>query len=81
MPFELRNAVQSFQRFTDQVLRDLPFVYAHIDDLLINSKDESKHLTNLKMFFEKLNEYGLAVNPEKCEFGKQPPHHFRSRTR
>uniref|UniRef100_A0A5K4F6W1 Reverse transcriptase domain-containing protein n=1 Tax=Schistosoma mansoni TaxID=6183 RepID=A0A5K4F6W1_SCHMA len=23
------------------------------------------------MLFEKLNKYGLAVNPDKCEFGKQ----------
>ncbi|CAH8500953.1 unnamed protein product [Schistosoma haematobium] len=71
MPFGLRNAAQSFQRFIDQVVRGLPFVYAYIDDLLIASKDENEHLTHLKMLFEKLNEYGLAVNPDKCEFGKQ----------
>ncbi|BHF57958.1 hypothetical protein SprV_0100090700 [Sparganum proliferum] len=33
--FGLRNATQTFQRFIDQVLRGLDFVYANIDDLLV----------------------------------------------
>jgi len=37
MPFGLRNAAQTFQRFIDQVLRDLHFCYAYIDDVLIAS--------------------------------------------
>ena len=37
MPFGLRNAAQTFQRFIDQILRGLPFCYAYIDDLLIAS--------------------------------------------
>ena len=32
MPFGLRNATQTFQRFIDQVLRDLHFCYAYNDD-------------------------------------------------
>ncbi|BHF82688.1 hypothetical protein SprV_0802582700 [Sparganum proliferum] len=32
MPFGLRNATQTFQRFIDQVLRGLDFVYAYVDD-------------------------------------------------
>ncbi|CAH8466367.1 unnamed protein product [Schistosoma rodhaini] len=71
MPFGLKNAAQSFQRFIDQVVRGLPFVYVYIDDLLIASKDENEHLTHLKLLFEKLNEYGLTINLDKCEFGKQ----------
>uniref|UniRef100_A0A1X7V714 Uncharacterized protein n=3 Tax=Amphimedon queenslandica TaxID=400682 RepID=A0A1X7V714_AMPQE len=35
MPFGLRNAAQSFQCFIDQVLQDLPYSYAYIDDVLI----------------------------------------------
>ena len=37
MPFGLRNAAQTFQRFIDQVLQGLPFSYAYLDDLLIAS--------------------------------------------
>ena len=32
MPFGLKNAAQTFQRFTDSVFRDLPFVYIYLDD-------------------------------------------------
>nr|VZI08368.1 unnamed protein product [Spirometra erinaceieuropaei] len=40
MPFGLRNAAQTFQRFIDHVLRGLPFVYAYNDDLLVASLNE-----------------------------------------
>ena len=33
MPFGLRNAAQTFQRFMDQVVRGLDFVYVYSDDL------------------------------------------------
>ena len=39
MPFGLRNAAQTYQRFIDKVLRGLPIVYAYIDDMLVASDD------------------------------------------
>ena len=44
MPFGLRNAAQTFQRFIDEALHGLDFVYAYIDDLLIASSSESEHI-------------------------------------
>ena len=35
MSFGLRNAAQTFQRFIDEVLRDLDFCYAYIDDVIV----------------------------------------------
>ncbi|CAH8665410.1 unnamed protein product, partial [Schistosoma rodhaini] len=35
MPFGLRNAAQTFQRFIDDVFRGLNFVHAYVDDCLI----------------------------------------------
>uniref|UniRef100_A0A1X7TK28 Reverse transcriptase domain-containing protein n=1 Tax=Amphimedon queenslandica TaxID=400682 RepID=A0A1X7TK28_AMPQE len=35
MPFGLRNAAQTFQRFIDRVLHGLHFEYSYIDDVLI----------------------------------------------
>ena len=38
--FGLRNAAQTFQRFIDEVLRDLDVCYAYIDDVLVASTSE-----------------------------------------
>ena len=54
MPFGLRNAAQTFQRFISEVLRGLPFVSAYIDDLLIASATEEEHLQHLRLVLEKL---------------------------
>jgi len=69
MPFGLRNAAQTFQRFIDEVLRGLDFVYAYIDDLLIASSSEAEHLAHLDALFTRLSEYGIVINPSKCIFG------------
>ena len=69
MPFGLRNAAQTFQRFVDEVLRELPFCYAYIDDVLIASKDAEEHKLHLKQIFQCFTEYEILLNPSKCEFG------------
>ena len=70
MPFGLRNAAQTFQRFMDQVVRGLDFVYVYIDDLLVASSSPEEHEQHLRQLFARLAEYGLVINPDKCEFGK-----------
>ena len=37
MPFGLKNAAQTFQRFMDQVLHGLNFVFDYLDDILVAS--------------------------------------------
>ena len=69
MPFGLRNATQTFQRFIDQVVRGLPFCYAYIDDLLIASSTPDEHKQHLRQTLERLKRYGVIVNPTKCELG------------
>ena len=69
MPFGLHNAAQTFQRFIDEVLRGLDFVYAYIDDVLIASSSEAEHLAHLNILFNRLSEYGIVINPSKCIFG------------
>ena len=66
MPFGLRNAAQTFQRFIDQVLQGLPFCYAYIDDLLIAPEEHQQHL---RQVFQCLSEHGIIINPSKCRFG------------
>nr|VZI05896.1 unnamed protein product [Spirometra erinaceieuropaei] len=55
MPFGLRNAAQTFQRFIDRVLRGLPFVYAYIDDLLVASRNAEEHKEHLALVFDRLS--------------------------
>ena len=70
MPFGLRNAAQSFQRFIDQVLHGLEFCFSYIDDLLIASPDPATHRHHLRLVLTRLEEHGLVINPDKCEFGQ-----------
>ena len=69
MPFGLRNAAQTFQRFIDEVTRGLDFCYAYIDDLLIASDDMTTHERHIRELFDRLASFGIVINPTKCEFG------------
>ncbi|BHF82673.1 hypothetical protein SprV_0802581200 [Sparganum proliferum] len=68
-PFGLRNAAQTFQGFIDHVLRGLPFVYAYIDDLLVASRNEEEHKEHLALVFDRLDKFGVVINPSKCVLG------------
>ncbi|BHF60739.1 hypothetical protein SprV_0100370500 [Sparganum proliferum] len=69
MPFGLRNATQTFQRFIDHVLRGLPSVYVDINDLLVASRNEEEHKENLALVFDRLDKFGVVINPSKCVLG------------
>ena len=69
MPFGLRNAAQTFQRFMNKVLQGLDFVFAYIDDLLIASSSVEEHLEHLRLVFQRLDEHGIVINVPKSLFG------------
>ncbi len=69
MPFGLRNAAQSFQRLMDEVCRGLDFAFVYIDDILVFSSTTEEHCSHLRQLFECLQQYGLVINPAKCELG------------
>ena len=69
MQFGLCNASSTFQRFIDEVTRNLHGVYAFVDDILIASKSLEEHIEHLKALFSKLDHYGLTIKPSKCIFG------------
>ena len=71
MPFGLRNSGNTFQRFMDTITRDLHFVFAYIDDLLVASSTELEHEQQLRTLFQRLDEYGIVINAAKSELGKQ----------
>ncbi|ROT82931.1 putative uncharacterized protein K02A2.6-like [Penaeus vannamei] len=69
MPFGLRNAAQTFQRFINDVTRGLESVFAYIDDILVASISEADHVRHLRDLFGRLQDAGVGINPGKCQFG------------
>ena len=70
LPFGLRNASSTFQRFIDQVCHSLPYVLPYIDDIIIFSRLEEEHLEHLRTFSKRLDKHGIVSNATKSEFGK-----------
>ena len=70
MPFGLRNAAQTFQRFIDDTTRGLSNVYPYIDDILVASSTVEEHVDHLRQLFQRLQQHGLTVNGAKSELGK-----------
>lgn len=70
MAFGLCNAAQTMQRVMNAITMDLPFVFVYLDDLLIASNNIEDHKNHLHQIFKRLQNNGLSVNPEKCEFAK-----------
>lgn len=69
MPFGLRNASQTFQRFMHEVLHGLDFVFVYIDDILVFSSSFEEHKEHLRILFQRLTLWGLRVKPSKCVLG------------
>ena len=65
VPFGLRNAAQTFQRFINQVLHGCPFAYAYIDDVLVASSSAEELKQHLRAVFQCLDEYSIVINPLK----------------
>jgi len=69
MCFGLKNAAQTFQRFVNDILRGLDFVFAYIDDVLIASQSESEHELHLRSVLERFQKFGVVINVSKCVLG------------
>ncbi|UYV68418.1 hypothetical protein LAZ67_5004276 [Cordylochernes scorpioides] len=65
MSFELYGAPATFQRFINQVLWGLDFVFPYLDDILVASKSEEEHESHLRAVFPRLDQYGLRINQAK----------------
>jgi hypothetical protein len=68
MSFGKRNAAQTFQRFMDEILKDLEFCFAYLDNILVFSRSPKEHDQHLHTLFTQLQNYGILQNPSKCVF-------------
>lgn len=72
VPFGLKGAPSYYQQQIQiEVLRG--FMYkvceAYIDDIITFGKTEEEFLINLDRILERLELFGITVNPDKCRFG------------
>ncbi len=70
MPQGICNAPATFQRLMEKCIGDMAFtdVLVYLDDLLVFSKTLEEHEEKLDRLLSRLEEYGLKLNPEKCQF-------------
>lgn len=70
MPFGLCNAPATFQRLMNDMFRPYldEFVVVYLDDILIFSKDKTKHLEHLRIVFTLLREHQYFAKLIKCAF-------------
>ncbi|XP_050276061.1 uncharacterized protein LOC126718038 [Quercus robur] len=71
MPFGLKNARATYQRLVNHMFRPQigRNVEVYVDDMLVKSLEEGKHLDDLQETFNTLRRYSMKLNPSKCAFG------------
>ena len=68
MPFGLKNAAATFQRFMDKIFRNVDCVFVYLDDILVFSEDQEQHKKHLDKVFSILDENNLKISLVKCIF-------------
>lgn len=73
MPFGLKNAPSTFQRLMNAALAGLQGIkcFVYLDDIVIYSHDLKTHCEKLASIFQRLRDFNLKLQPDKCEFLKK----------
>ena len=68
MPFGLKCARATFQRYMDTIFGNLTFCCTYIDDILIYSDDAEQHKAHLQQIFKLIKDNNLIINEDKCVY-------------
>ena len=71
MTYGISPAPSIWQRTMDTILKALPGVQCILDDMIITGRNDAEHLQNLERVLQRLQQYGLRVNIDKCYFMKE----------
>lgn len=73
MPFGLKNAPAAFQRAMNSVLTGLigNICFVYLDDIIVIGESLNIHLKNLNTVLERLANFNLKIQLDKCEFLKR----------
>lgn len=69
LPYGISSAPAIFQRVMDVVVKDIPSVAVYLDDILVTGSTVEESIENLNVVLARLEEFGLRLKKEKCEFG------------
>ena len=71
MPFKLKNARATYKRMMTRMFRDKigSIVEVYIDDMIVKSQENHRHVKDLEETFEILRQHKLCLNADKCAFG------------
>ncbi|XP_059436632.1 uncharacterized protein LOC132169649 [Corylus avellana] len=70
MPFGLKNAGATYQRLVNRMFQEQigKNMEVYVDDILVKSKLQIDHVTDLQEAFKTLKRFKMKLNPTKCAF-------------
>ena len=68
LPFGISSGSEKFQNNMNQILQGLEGVECNIDDVLVHGKDQEQHNSRLEAVLKRLEDAGVKLNLEKCQF-------------
>lgn len=73
--YGIASAPAIWQREIENVLKDIPGVAVFLDDIKISDPTDQIHLERLKQVLNRLSEYNIQINMDKCEFFREGIHY------
>ena len=71
LPLGVSSAPSIFQATMDQILHGVNNTICYLDDILVMGKSKEEHLITLEEVLKRLQNYGLKVYLDKCQFLQQ----------
>ncbi|KAJ8381193.1 hypothetical protein SKAU_G00019710 [Synaphobranchus kaupii] len=69
LPFGISSAPEIFHRAMEQIVEGLEGVRVYVDDLVVWGSTQEEHDTRLEKTLQRIQQYGLKLNRDKCRFG------------
>ena len=70
LPFGISSAPEIFQRTMSEILNGVEGVICQMDDVLVHGANQEEHDRRVRATLHRLQEAGITLNIEKCQFFK-----------